>query len=101
MLAYPYARTNIAASATYRCPIRFVEQVSLALNGESPFVPIRFPDSSAVRSWLDEFPAHAMRSSGLGDLSIIHDYKFVREASPGRDVCIWSFDAHLAAYRTV
>jgi hypothetical protein len=92
---------NGDGSQRRRCAIRFVEQVQRALDGQSPFVPLRFPNKTDVRAWLNEFPEHAMRSSGLGDLSIIHDYKFVREASPGRDVYIWSFDAHLAAYRTV
>lgn len=43
---------------------------------ESPFKTIRFPDAGKLRGWIKEFPGKAMEKLGLGDLSIIHDWKW-------------------------
>ncbi|XKE45357.1 hypothetical protein LG302_18720 [Halomonas organivorans] len=80
------------------CAITFVEQVSAALNGESPFKPVSFLEARQLQAWLDEFPDHANRGSGLGDLSIIHDWQRLCAQNSGRRVYIWSLDEHLAGY---
>jgi hypothetical protein len=51
-----------------------------------------------LREWLAEFPDHAGRGSGLGDLSIIHDWKRLCAQNAARRVYIWSLDRHLASY---
>jgi hypothetical protein len=80
------------------CARLFVDQVTFALNGESPFQPINFLSQDEMRVLLMKFPDHAMTGSGLGDLSIIQDWEKVCEQNPARRVYIWSFDEHLAAY---
>ncbi|NYG33710.1 hypothetical protein HZU83_07735 [Sphaerotilus montanus] len=81
-----------------RCAQRFVAQVGQALEGKSPFKPISFLRTDDLRQWLAEFPDHAGRGSGLGDLSIIHDWKRLCAQNAARRVYIWSRDQHLQAY---
>lgn len=80
------------------CAERFVKQVQLALTGQSPFTPIDFLESEEMQQWLDEFPNWAMQGSGLGDLSIVHDWQRLCEQNRGRRVYIWSLDEHLGSY---
>jgi hypothetical protein len=80
------------------CAQRFVTLVQAALSGKAPFTPIGFPDSAHIQQWIGEFPDHACRGSGLGDLSIIHDWQRACEKHPARRVYIWSLDKHLTAY---
>lgn len=80
------------------CAVRFVRQVKQALNGESPFKPINFLEAEELKEWLREFPEHANRGSGLGDLSIVHDWQRLCVLNPKRRVVIWSLDDHLKAY---
>lgn len=89
---------NGNGGARRSCANRFVQQVSAALNGESPFTPISFLQAEALRDWLNEFPDHAATGSGLGDLSIVHDWKRLCHQHRARRVYIWSLDAHLAAF---
>ena len=79
------------------CAQKFVSQVQRALNGESPFKPISFLTENQLQQWLNEFPESAMRGSGLGDLSIIHDFNRMCEQNPRRRVYIWSLDEHLSS----
>ncbi|MBK1707249.1 PIN domain-containing protein [Halochromatium glycolicum] len=81
-----------------QCAERFVEQVRLALEGKSPFKPLRFLDEPDFLVWLQDFPEHASRGSGLGDLSIIQDWQRLCAQNPHRRVYIWSFDRHLIGY---
>lgn len=76
----------------------FVKQVQLALEGKSPFTPIAVPQQEAMQQWLSEFPDFAMRSQGLGDLSIFHDWKRICAQHPAHRVYIWSLDKHLASH---
>lgn len=77
---------------------RFVKQVQLALDGQSPFTPISFQNTMNIGKWLADFPDSAMQGQGLGDLSIINDYKEMRALHPMRLVYIWSLDRHLSSY---
>ena len=83
-----------------QCAERFVKQVQLAIDGESPFKPINFLEASDMRRWLAEFPQWAIQGQGLGDLSIKHDWERLCEQNPGRRVYIWSLDGHLAGFDT-
>jgi len=80
---------------------RFVGQVEAALNGSAPWHPTPFVEATELRSWLAEFPNHASRGSGLGDLSVIKEWERQRQLNPLRRVFIWSYDQHLLAYDTV
>lgn len=81
-----------------KCAERFVAQVQKALSGDSPFRPISFVEREQMQQWLNEFPDSAMRGSGLGDLSIIHDFQKVCQQNQGRRVYIWSQDGHLSTF---
>jgi hypothetical protein len=65
---------------------------------KSPFTLIYFLKQEDLQKWLSEFPDEAMRGSGLGDLSIIHDWKRLCVQNPSRRVYIWSLDNHLKSY---
>ncbi|MDY7534670.1 hypothetical protein RGV33_23845 [Pseudomonas sp. Bout1] len=80
------------------CAARFVEQVGRALAGGSPFKPVSFLTAEEMAVWLSDFTEHATNGSGLGDLSIIHDWNRLCSLNRGRRVYIWSLDAHLSAY---
>lgn len=80
------------------CAQRFIREVKLALEGGSPFKPVSFLTQEETCALLAEFEEHATRGSGLGDLSIIHDWRRVCAQNVARRVYIWSFDGHLAAY---
>ncbi|MFF7709351.1 hypothetical protein [Pseudomonas sp. NPDC007930] len=80
------------------CATRFVDQVSQAMNGTSPFKPISFLTPEEMAKWLHAFPAPANGGSGLGDLSIIHDWERLCAQNKGRRVYIWSLDVHLSGY---
>jgi hypothetical protein len=81
------------------CALNFVSQVQDALNGKSPFKPVRFLEKEHLQEWLCEFPDSAMRGNSLGDLSIIHDFKRLCRQSPRREIYIWSQDSHLSSFR--
>ncbi len=80
------------------CAKRFVKQLQLALDGNSPFTPIDFVEADKMKQWVSEFPDWAMQNKSLGDLSIIHDWKRLCEKNKGRRVYIWSLDDHLSGY---
>ncbi len=48
--------------------------------------------------WLKEFPDSAMRGIGFGDISIIQDWKRLRNQNKRATVYIWSLDQHLKSY---
>ena len=55
-------------------------------------------DPATFASLLDDFPDHAMRTVGFGDLSIIHAWGTACSRFRGRRVAIWSLDADLQGY---
>jgi hypothetical protein len=79
-----------------QCAQRFVQQVTAALDGVAPYRPISFLQADELRTWIARFPDHAMAGSGLGDLSIRHDWERLCAQNPGRRVYVWTLDAHLA-----
>jgi hypothetical protein len=80
------------------CAEKFVDQVTQALEGKSPFTPINFLKKEDLQGWLKKFPDEAMGGRGLGDLSIIHDWQRICNKTPVRRVYIWSLDNHLKGY---
>lgn len=72
-----------------------------ALNGEAPWVPIRFPGERQLAEWLDDFPDHAMRGPDLSDLSIIKAWETECGRHRARRVRIWSLDSDLQSYDRV
>lgn len=76
----------------------FTDQVGKALNGEAPWRPTQIPDADTIATWLGEFPEHAMRRIGMGDLSIIKTWGATCEIHPHHRVRIWSLDNQLLAY---
>jgi hypothetical protein len=81
-----------------KCAELFVEQVQKALDGTIPFTPLSFPTSEDMQKWLADFPDSAMRKSGIGDLSIIHEWNRQCALNHGRRVYIWSLDEHLSGH---
>ncbi len=83
--------------------LRFVEEVTKAIQGTSPFTATSFVDRSRLLAWLIEFPEWALRNdargkgSGLGDLTIYNEWRDLCEKFPRRRVYVWTNDAHLAA----
>ena len=77
------------------CAEKFVTQVTKALRNESPFQPIGIIDRDELSIWLDNYPDSAMQGMGLGDLSIMQDWKRLCALHSGRRVYIWSLDEHL------
>jgi hypothetical protein len=81
---------------------RFVKQVQLALQGQSPFTPTPLFTREDLGIWLSEFPDWAMRNdakgkgSGLGDLSIVKAFERQCVLTPFRRVYVWSLDEVLA-----
>ena len=81
---------------------RFVELVQQALGnveGPAPWTvpqPLLAPED--LQRYLNEFPDHAMRKVGLGDLAIIKEYERQCQLHQMRRVFIWSLDDHLSAY---
>lgn len=90
---------NGDGSQRRKCAETFVFLVQQALNGESPFKPISFLEREHLQQWLSEFPESAMRGTGLGDLSIIHDFHAQCGKNPKREVYIWSLDGHLSSLK--
>lgn len=79
-----------------RFAVKFCEQVEAAIVGDAPWQAMRAPDVEAIRNWLAEFPDHAMREIGMGDLSIIKDWEETCEKHPAWRVRVWSLDGGLA-----
>jgi hypothetical protein len=82
---------------------RFIDLVTRAIEGTNPFTATPFVTPETLVLWLQEFEDWAKRSdsrgkgSGLGDLSIYHEWVHQCELHPKRRVYIWSKDAHLSS----
>jgi hypothetical protein len=76
----------------------FVDQVRAAFSGNAPWTPTLVPEPEDFVTWLDEFPDHAGRGVGMGDLSIIKTWERQCELNQGRRVFIWSHDNDLHGY---
>lgn len=86
-----------------RAAKRFIDLVTQAIHGTNPFTATPFVTPEALVLWLQEFEDWAKRNdakgkgSGLGDLSIHHEWRHQCDLHPMRRVYIWSKDAHLSS----
>lgn len=79
--------------------VQLVQQALGNIEGPAPWTvpqPLLAPED--LQRYLNEFPDHAMREIGLGDLSIINEYERQCQLHQLRRVFIWSLDDHLSAY---
>jgi hypothetical protein len=77
---------------------RFVAQVRDAFSGGAMWTPTLVPEPEEFIDWLGEFPGHAGRGIGMGDLSIIKAWEQQCALHQARRVFIWSYDGHLQVY---
>lgn len=70
----------------------------MALKGGAPWTLVSLPEPADLAQWRDEFPSHAMRKTGMGDLSIIKAWEAACTRHPNRRVRIWSLDGDLQSY---
>jgi hypothetical protein len=76
----------------------FVAQVRAAFSGDAPWTPTLVPEPEEFIDWLGEFPDHAGRGIGMGDLSIVKAWEEQCALHQARRVFIWSYDGHLQGY---
>lgn len=76
----------------------FIEQVKKAIKGEAPWQVMQLPNMEEVGEWLSNFPDSAMRGAGMGDLSIIKEWKKTIRITPNHRIFIWSLDSDLQGY---
>jgi predicted nucleic acid-binding protein len=83
---------------------RFVRLVTQAIAGDTPFTATPFVVPETLAAWLGELPGWVTRAdakgkgSGLGDLSIHHEWVHQCKLHPRRRVYVWSKDAHLSSF---
>lgn len=77
---------------------KFRDSIREALEGNAPWVPIRFPDSQQLARWLKSFPDFAMRGPGMSVLSIVKAWEIECARHPARRIRIWSLNKHLQGY---
>ncbi|HMQ60455.1 MAG TPA: hypothetical protein PKE06_07295 [Flavilitoribacter sp.] len=74
------------------------DTVSDSIKGNTPWKPLRFPDTEDLIKWLDDFPHSAQRGVGLGDHVIIKQWEEQCEKFKAYVVKIWSLDKDLRGY---
>ncbi|UZE97627.1 hypothetical protein [Alkalimarinus alittae] len=86
---------------------RFCLAVEGAFNGQAPYQPSEFPNSSEVLTWLSQFPDHAGQNkssakttegTSFGDLSIIKEYEKCLNKFGMSEIFIWSLDSDLSQF---
>lgn len=86
-------------NSRYGCACALLQQVQMALDGESPFVPLVLCSREELRQWMRRFPReHAVRGRGVGDMMLVEECQRLRMQNPRAEVYIWSLDSDLAAY---
>lgn len=77
----------------------FTKIVLDAINGESPFTATGFFERPELKAWLSEFPEWVKPADrGLGDLTIMEEWRRQCALHEARRVYIWSKDGHLSGY---
>lgn len=82
-----------------KCAAEFVQFVQDALDGNSPFQPIKFIENEQLREIISQFTDCAMKGISLGDACIIDDYERLCERHRHKTIYVWALDEHLSAYR--
>lgn len=75
---------------------QFCDQVAMAVSGDAPWRAMKTPDLPTLTAWLDDFPDHAMRGVGIGDLSIIKEWEETCRLHVASRVRVWSLDHSFA-----
>lgn len=79
--------------------VQLVHQALCSVEGPAPWtVPEPLLTPEAMQRYLNDFPDCAMQGIGLGDLSIIEEYRRQCQLHRVRLVFVWSLDSHLSAY---
>ena len=79
---------------------KFVFQVKAALNGNSPWKPLKFPTYEDLNHWLDGFPKYSSEGIGFADYSMIKEWEDQKVLFPAFSVRIWSLDKGLQGYES-
>lgn len=79
----------------------FADAVRAALRGDAPWRAMQAPGIEEIERWLDEFPEHAMRGVGMGDLSIIKEWLAVKARHPTHHVTIWTLDGAMGGFAEI
>ncbi|NTV14918.1 MAG: hypothetical protein HGA96_13460 [Desulfobulbaceae bacterium] len=88
---------------------RLVDDVTKAINGNTPYRPTHFPTREEFLAWLAEFPDHVKKNKSekkiregisLSDLSIIKEWEAAKARHNMSRVLIWSLDSDLTGYDT-
>jgi hypothetical protein len=86
---------------------KFVQDVTNALSGNTPYTATHFPDREEFLNWLSDYPeyaktnkssTHRREGTSLSDLSIIKEWENMKKKTAQRRVLIWSLDTDLQAY---
>lgn len=77
---------------------KFIQQVRLAIENQTPYKALKFPDKQELLEWINDFPTHASQGIGFADSTIIEDWKRQTILNQGWGVKIWSLDGHLSAF---
>jgi hypothetical protein len=101
-----YIAQNGDGTMRRKTALRFIEEVKAAFNGDAPWEPTAFPNTTEILLWIDQFPDLAgqnkapgkQEGTSFGDLSIIQEFNKLCERFPRREVFIWSLDRDLQRY---
>lgn len=86
---------------------KLVDDVTSAMNGDTPYRATYFPKKEQFIAWLKDFPESAARSKSakkqregvsLADHSMIKEWEHTCTLNNMSRVLIWSLDVDLAAY---
>ena len=88
---------------------KLVDDVTKAINGDTPYRPTHFPSREEFLAWLAEFPDRVKinksdkkirEGMSLSDLSILKEWETTRARHNMSRVLIWSLDSDLMGYDT-
>lgn len=82
-----------------KCAAGFVQFVQDALDGKSPFQPIKFIENEQLHEIISQFTDYAMKGISLGDACIIDDYERLCERHRHKTIYVWALDGDLLSYR--
>ena len=79
---------------------KFVNEIKAAINGNSPWKPLKFPTYEDLNNWLAGFPKFASQGIGFADYSIIKEWEEQKSLFAAYSVRIWSLDNGLQGYES-
>lgn len=82
-----------------KCAADFVQFVQDALDGNSPFQPIKFIENEQLHEIISQFTDYAMKGISLGDACIIDDYERLCKRHKHKTIYVWALDVDLSSYR--